>query len=555
MKAPHLASLGRSRSSIARALGASALVLSVVATLGTAAQTGAAPISHTRTPALSSSSLIEVAPDVGENMDPDAYSSDGDALDGVLFNSTLVVYPSDHSDVDPPGPGTLIGGLASSFKVSPTGITFKLRPAKDPEGDVLSSDDVAWSFARMLGLKNGLGHFLLGLAGLNMTDPTTILGPREIRLNDTVNPLTLAYLEEFSEGILDKAEALKHATASDPWATAWMADNSDSFGPYYISTFNPTVSLTLQANPHYYGVHPYYKKVVIQAVTDPASRLELVESGQAQVDTSPSLDEIRSARHNTALEAITEPSLADDELTMNNTTGPFANPYVRRAISEAIDRKALLSGVYFGIGELPTGVVSNDIPQKTPPPPPLRYSVSAAKALLKQGGYPHGFSFTLDWNLEALASGAGPGLIAYLQSEFAKIGVTMNPVEIPSITTYDAAIDTGQKASAYEAWLGSARAIIADGGYEMNLQFTNNSFNNPEQFIDPTFNSIVKEALAAPIGSKRYKLVAEANTILIQQAPTAPIMTVEDMYIASAGVTGFSANDHATVYLQYLNQG
>jgi peptide/nickel transport system substrate-binding protein len=407
----------------------------------------------------------------------------------------------------------------------------------------------------MLALPNGLGHFLLGLAGLDMTNPTTIIGPKTIEVNDTVNPLTLAYLEEFSEGILDKAEALKHSTAADPWATDWLKSNSDTFGPYYVSAFTPTTSLTLKANPHYYGTKPYFKQVVIQAVTDAASRLELVESGQAQVDTSPSLDEIRSARHNSNLATITEPSLADDALTLNNTSGAFKSPYVRRAISEAINRSALLSGVYFKVGELPTGIVSEDIPQASPPPPDLPFSLSTAKALLAKGGYPHGFSFTLDWNPEALASGAGATLITYLQEDLAKIGVTMTPVEVPSLTTYDAAVATGQKPSSYEAWIGSNRAIIADGGYEMNLSYTQHSFNNPEQYSNLQFDAYVADALASTIGPNRYKYVAKANEILTVQAPVIPLMDVEDMYIAAKGITGFSANDHATVYLQYLTKG
>jgi peptide/nickel transport system substrate-binding protein len=542
----------RSRRRVSRILGVATITsVSAVAMLVSSTLASSAALRSSR-PAISSSSLIEVAPDVADNVDPDAYASDGDALDGVLFNSTLVVYPSDHSDVDPPGPATLIGGLASSYKVTSSGIIFKLRNAKDPEGNVISSADVAWSFQRMLALPNGLGHFLLGLAGLNETDPTTILGPKTIEVNDTVNPLTLAYLEEFSEGILDKAQALKHATTSDPWATDWLKTHSDSFGPYYVSSFNPTVSLTLKANPDYYGTAPYFKTVIIQAVTDAASRLELVESGQAQVDTSPSLDEIRSARGNASIEAITEPSLADDALTLNNTAGPFKSPYVRRAISEAINRKALLSGVYFNIGELPTGIVSEDIPQASPPPPVLPNSDSTAKALLAKGGYPTGFSFTLDWNPEALASGAGSTLITYLQEDLAKIGVTMTPVEVPSLTTYDAAIDTGQKPSSYQSWLGSNRAIIADGGYEMNLSYTQHSFNNPEQYSNLQFDAFVSDALASTIGPNRYKYVAKANEILTVQAPVIPLMDVEDMYIAAKGISGFSANDHATVYLQYL---
>ena len=82
-------------------------------------------------------------------------------------------------------------------------------------------------------------------------------------------------------------------------------------------------------------------------------------------------------------------------LAINNRNPPFSNLLVRRAISHALDRKAIIDGAMYGYG-IPIG--------SHYPPQDAGYvdltglyphDIAKARALLAQAGYPNGFSATL----------------------------------------------------------------------------------------------------------------------------------------------------------------
>src|SRR5207245_1485612 len=103
---------------------------------------------------------------------------------------------------------------------------------------------------------------------------------------------------------------------------------------------------------------------------------------------------------------------------------PFSDVRVRRAISLAIDRKALLAGVYQSFGRVALSNLTSAVPQPTPPPPRYtgEYSPTKARALLAAAGYSKGLAIDL-----AINSDTGPGphaqaLAALVQAQLGAIG-------------------------------------------------------------------------------------------------------------------------------------
>ena len=81
-------------------------------------------------------------------------------------------------------------------------------------------------------------------------------------------------------------------------------------------------------------------------------------------------------------------------ISMNVTQKPFDNPKVREAINYAINRQALVKVAFAGYATPATGVV----------PPSIAYAQTysawpydpaKARQLLKEAGFPNGFSTTL----------------------------------------------------------------------------------------------------------------------------------------------------------------
>jgi len=83
-----------------------------------------------------------------------------------------------------------------------------------------------------------------------------------------------------------------------------------------------------------------------------------------------------------------------DYLVLNEKHAPFADVHVRRAISYAIDRAALVRAVAFGDGRPANSLFPPQVPYYDPATPGLTYDLGKARAELAKSSRPHGFSTT-----------------------------------------------------------------------------------------------------------------------------------------------------------------
>src|SRR6185437_6374156 len=74
---------------------------------------------------------------------------------------------------------------------------------------------------------------------------------------------------------------------------------------------------------------------------------------------------------------------------------PLADVHVRRAISLAIDRNAIIKSVLFGHGTPANSFLPPQVPFYDPKSPGLQYNIAQAKAEIAKSKYPKGFKVTL----------------------------------------------------------------------------------------------------------------------------------------------------------------
>ena len=126
------------------------------------------------------------------------------------------------------------------------------------------------------------------------------------------------------------------------------------------------------------------------------------------------------------------PSTRTDYLVMNERYKPLADVHVRRAISIAIDRKAIVKSVLFGHGKPANSFMPPQVPFYDPNSPGLQYNMAKAKEELAQSKYPEG----LQGGDAASASGVADenAIGQILQQALKKLGITvvLKPVD-PSI--------------------------------------------------------------------------------------------------------------------------
>ena len=88
-------------------------------------------------------------------------------------------------------------------------------------------------------------------------------------------------------------------------------------------------------------------------------------------------------------------STRTDYMMMNERYAPLADVHVRRAISLAIDREAMVKSVLFGHGDPANSFMPPQVPYYDPNSPGLQFDLDQAKQEMAQSKYPNGFTVEL----------------------------------------------------------------------------------------------------------------------------------------------------------------
>ncbi|MBM3517521.1 MAG: ABC transporter substrate-binding protein, partial [Alphaproteobacteria bacterium] len=234
--------------------------------------------------------------------------------------------------------GSVGPGLATAWQVSQDQLSysFTLRSGVVfSDGTAFDSSDVKFSFERAASATstNKRKAWFTNIAAIATPDPTTVT----ITLRDK-NPAFLFNLGESPAVIMAPESAAGAATL--PIGT----------GPYRLETWVKGDSVTLARNPAYRDPDAIrLSKVTFRFIDDSSAQITAMLSGD--LDCFPFFDSPESVPLFAAdprfavMEGTTE---GETILAMNNKRPPLDDVRVRRAISLAIDRAALIEGAMFG---------------------------------------------------------------------------------------------------------------------------------------------------------------------------------------------------------------
>src|SRR5690348_12784977 len=115
-------------------------------------------------------------------------------------------------------------------------------------------------------------------------------------------------------------------------------------------------------------------------------------------------------------------STRTDYLAFNETSKPFQDMHVRRAISLAVNRAALVKAVLFGNGKPANSIFPPQVPYYQPATQGLQFDLNAAKQEMAKSSVPNGFSTTI-----LVSSGFSDDLTiaTILQSELKPLGINL----------------------------------------------------------------------------------------------------------------------------------
>ncbi len=276
-------------------------------------------------------------------------------------------------------------------------------------GRELAAEDVKFTFDRFLTEKGNADRYVLeAVDRVEVVDRYTVKfllkEPYAWLLDVLANPRSMWII---APEVVEKFGDLKKAASAI------------GTGSFLLERYEPNVKTVFKRNPDYFlpGLS-WVDGVEWVVVDDPSSALAMYRSGQLDCGPAPwwsvrqeNLDALKKTHPHLLYQDFL--STVSHAIYMRTDQAPFTDVHVRRAISQAIDRQAIIDAVFLK-GE-PTPAVSRGLPEWSPCIDQLgagaryyQYDPKEARRLLAEASVPKGFKTQL---YTTGGTGAGQAII------------------------------------------------------------------------------------------------------------------------------------------------
>jgi peptide/nickel transport system substrate-binding protein len=348
------------------------------------------------------------------SLDPSAIS-DNESI-WVCSNLFERLYES-----SPTGKGS-IPSLATSYEQSSDHLTwtFKLRKGVQfSDGSPLTAADVKYSIDRCTA-SDANGWMNVAFKHVAAPDDHTVV--------ITANyPADIPSLVSFyGNGILPANLQGKSAKEffQSPVGT----------GAFTVSGWTPGNQMTLKRNEHYWrSGRPYLDTVALTVVGNDQTRILQLRGKQADIIEAPPWSQIESLKKDSSVVVDLFPSTRVDFLESNFRMPQLADVHVRRAISLALDRDAIVKAATFGSATPAGSIFTPTWPDYDASIKPQVRDLAGAKAELAKSAYSQGFAVDLAIDSGDTLQATGAQVV---QSNLKELGIQVKIDQFESTALY-----------------------------------------------------------------------------------------------------------------------
>ncbi|MBN3189906.1 glutathione ABC transporter substrate-binding protein GsiB [Pectobacterium brasiliense] len=426
----------------------------------------------------------------------------------------------------------LVNVLADSYDVSPDGLTYtvKLHPGvKFHDGTAFNAAAVKVNLDRASNPDNRLKRYNL----FKMIDNTEAVDDLTVKI--TLKTPFSAFVNNLAHpaAVMISPAALKQYGKD-------IGFHPVGTGPYRFVTWNQTDFVKVEKfNGYWKAGLPKLDSITWRPVVDNNTRAALLQTGEAQFAYPIPFEQAKVLEKNDKLALVASPSILHRYISMNVTQKPFDNPKVREALNYAINKEALIKVAFSGYatpaeGPLPSSI---DYSVKYHPWP---YDPAKARELLKEAGYPNGFTTTL-WSSHNHST--AQKVLQFTQQQLAQVGVKVQVT----------AMDAGQRAAEVEGkgvketgvrlFYTGWSASTGEADWALSPLFATASWP-PAQFntafySNPQVDADLANALKTTDRTEKQKLYKDAQDKIWADAPWIFLATERLVSANSKKLTGF----------------
>lgn len=423
-----------------------------------------------------------------------------------------------------------IPGVAEKWDISPDGYlyTFHLRTnAKWSDGKPVTAMDFKYTFTRLLDPKNAARYAYQGYyikngekfnkgeikdasqLGLEVVDDHTL----KVTL-ESPTPFFLSLL--YHTSLYPVRQDIVEKFGSDWIRPEHIVGN----GPFILKEWSIQKQMVMMPNPNYWdaeNVKP--KKLIFYPIENTMTAYKMYQADQIMFTTPAPLSEIEKLIESKDPELIVAPMLSTYYYMINTTLPALKNKKIRIALSLAIDRDKIVNKI-LKAGQIPawTFVPPGIEKYSSSTPAFTKTDISIAKKLLAEGLKEEGLTSFPETKLLYNTSEAHKKLALAVSDMWREnLGINVVPfnqewkVYLKSESNMDYQI-------ARKGWIGD----YLDPNTFLDMYLTNGG-NNNTGWSNAQYDNLIKSASRELDSEKRFKIMQEAEAILIDEQPIIPI--------------------------------
>src|SRR5437773_2619376 len=420
--------------------------------------------------------------------------------------------------IDPLSYPKIIGDAASEWKIAPDGLTytFKLRGGiRFHDGSPLTAADVKATYDKIVfppaGVRSIRKNAYGAIASVEAPDATTVVFklkyPSASLLGNLASPWNVIYPKKY----LDR----------DP---NYFKTNVVGSGPFKFKSYTPGSTFEGERNPDYFVKdRPYLDGYKFFVSTETSVRAATLRSGRAWIEfrTMP-LAEVESIRKQLGDKVVVQdtPATGLFGIAMNQTTKPFNDIRVRKALTLGLDRYTA-SRVRYPIASL-TDVgalmrpatewaTSESELQKLPGfGRDMEKNRAEARRLLAEAGYPNGFKVVLKNRNVKLPY---QDFAVFLIQEWRKIGIEAENRPLETAAWFN----DGQNTGNFELIVAPTVEFMDDPDQFLG-RYATGSTQNWGRFSDPQIDDLFSRQARSLDPVERKKLINQLEKLVLEKA-------------------------------------
>jgi peptide/nickel transport system substrate-binding protein len=333
-------------------------------------------------------------------------------------------------------------------------------------------------------------------------------------------------------------------------------------GPYKLVRFAKGDRIELARFDGYWGGKTPWEKVTLRLLPNDASRVAALLAGDVQaIEYVPTSDvaRIRSDKRLNVYKIIADrliylhlDSDRDQTPFVTDKAGrplpknPLKDPRVRKALSKAINRSAIVDKVMEGEAVASGQLLADGMFGTTKNLKVEAYDPEGAKKLLADAGYRDGFALTVHTPNNRYVNDSK--IAQAVAQMLTRIGIATKVEAMPSATFFPQATDlkfsfmvVGWSSGTGEA-SSSLKALVASYSKEKGFGTANRG-----RYSNPRVDALLEEALATVDDPKREALLQRATELAINDTAIIPLHFQVNLWATRDGITYLPRTDENTL--------